>query len=144
MAGAFASVEIKGLAKVNQAINRLLRQGQNLDPALRDIGEFWLESTQQRFVDMQAPDGKPWEPLAPETLANKERPDRILTESGTLADTLNYQLSKGGLALGTNMEYGATHQFGRDDAGIPERPFLGLAAFEKLEVLDILRDHLDS
>lgn len=40
------------------------------------------------------------------------------------------------------MEYAATHQFGREGDGIPARPFLGLAQFERVEILDILRDHL--
>jgi len=44
--------------------------------------------------------------------------------------------------LGSNLEYAATHQFGREADGIPARPFLGVALFEKVEILDILREHL--
>ena len=142
MAGSFISIDVRGQAQIAKALNRLLKQGSDLAPAFRDIGEYLLESTQQRFVDMQAPDGKPWEPLAPETLAKKTRTDKILPESGTLADTLNYQLGNNQLMLGSNLDYAATHQFGRDEAGIPARPFLGVAPFEKIEILDILRDHL--
>ncbi len=144
MAGSFISIDVRGQAQIAKALNRLLKQGSDLAPAFRDIGEYWLESTQQRFVDMQAPDGTPWESLAPETLTRKTRTDKILTESGTLADTLNYQLGNNQLMLGSNLEYAATHQFGRDEAGIPARPFLGVAPFEQIEILDILRDHLDN
>jgi len=141
MAGSFIQVEFRGLKSLTKAINKLLKQGQNLEPALREVGEYLVESTQQRFVDMQAPDGSPWEPLELATIAKKKRPERILTESGTLADTLSYQLETDALLIGSNMEYAATHQFGRDE--IPARPFLGIAPFERDEVLNILHDHLD-
>ncbi|OUR89889.1 phage virion morphogenesis protein [Gammaproteobacteria bacterium 42_54_T18] len=142
MTGSFVSVDVRGQKQISQALDRLLRQGSDLEPAFRDIGEYLLESTQQRFVDQQAPDGEPWEPLSPNTLKKKKRPDRVLTETGTLVDTLNYQLGANQLMLGSNLEYAATHQFGREADGIPARPFLGIAPFEQVEILDILRDHL--
>lgn len=140
MAGVTLSVKTTGLKTVGQSIKKLLANAQNPEPALLDIGEYMVESTQQRFLDMQDPDGNPWEPLFLETLAKKKRQDRILTESGTLADTLHYQLSKGELQIGSNIEYAATHQFGRDE--IVARPFLGIAPFERDNILDILQDHL--
>jgi phage virion morphogenesis protein len=141
MAGSFFVTDLRGQKTIVNALKQILRQGSELAPVFSDIGEFLIETHQQRFIDMQAPDGTPWEPLAPETLAKKQRPDRILTETGILADTLNYQISNNQLLFGTNMEYGATHQFGRDE--IPERPWLGLAPFERKEILLILRDHLE-
>jgi len=144
MAGSFINVDVLGANQVTTALNKLLKQSDNLEPAFRDIGEYLLESTQQRFIDQQAPDGTPWEPLSPNTLRHKKRPDRVLTETGTLADTLNYQLGANQLMLGSNMEYAATHQFGREGDGIPARPFLGIAPFEHKEILTILQDHLMS
>ncbi len=142
MAGSFISVDVLGTSTVAKELNKLIQQSSNLDPAFRDIGEYLLESTQQRFVDQQAPDGEPWEPLSPKTLAKKKRQDRVLTETGTLADTLNYQLGANQLQFGSNMEYAATHQFGREADGIVARPFLGIAPFEQKEILAILQDHL--
>lgn len=143
MAGSFISVDVVGQKQIGQALNRLLKQGSDLEPALRDIGEYLLESTQQRFIDQQAPNGEPWDPLSPKTLAKKKRQDRVLIETGTLVDTLHYQLGVNQLTLGSNMEYAATHQFGRESDGIPARPFLGIAVFERVEILAILRDHLN-
>lgn len=142
MAGSFASLKVEGADNLAVMLNKYLKQGNDLTTPLRESGEFLLESTQERFRDMQAPDGEPWEPLSPKTLKHKKRPDKILTETGTLADTLNYLVSGNSLELGSNMEYAATHQFGRDD--IPARPFLGFAPFEEKEVLDIFRDHLEN
>jgi phage gpG-like protein len=51
-------------------------------------------------------------PLSSTTLARKSRTDCILTEEGTLADTLHYQLNSNGVAFGSNQEYAAMQQFG--------------------------------
>ena len=152
MAGSFVQVQVRGKTQISQALNKLIKNTSNVEPALAEIGEYLLESTQQRFVDMQAPDGSPWEPLSETTLSRKNRTDRILTESGTLADTLNYQISNNELSLGSNMEYAAMHQFGGTTSPfsafpnqeIPARPFLGIAPFERLEILDILNDHIEN
>ncbi|MCG9755026.1 phage virion morphogenesis protein [Shewanella insulae] len=154
MAGSYIKVEYRGEKGIAKALNRLLKQGQNLAPVLGDIGEYLLPSTQQRFVDMQAPDGTPWEPLSGTTLdmkaAKGARLDRILTDSGTLADTLHYQISSDTLSLGSNQEYAAMQQLGGITAPnsmipgveIPAREFLGIAPFEKDEVEAMLGNYL--
>lgn len=142
MAGSYINVDVRGLTKVNQALNQLIKNGQELEPIFREIGEYLLENTQRRFKDQQAPDGKPWAPLSPDTIKYKKRPDRILTESSILADTLRYQVSNNSMQLGTHLEYAATHQFGRDEANIEARPFLGIAPFERNAIIDMIGDHL--
>lgn len=139
MAGTTFTIEPSGLKDTAKAIQKLVDNGTS-KLALADVGEYLLESTQQRFKDMQAPDGTPWEPLAIETINNKKRKDRILTEEGNLADLLSYQVNDVELLLGSNLEYAATHQFGRNE--IPARPFLGLAPFERKEVIAIIQDHI--
>ena len=65
---------------------------------------------------------------------------KILQDRGTLHDTLRYQASASGVEIGTDRIYGATHQFGRGN--IPARPFLGLSAGDRQDILAIVRDHL--
>ncbi|GLX86366.1 phage morphogenesis protein [Thalassotalea loyana] len=150
MAGTFVDVQVRGDKAIVKRLNQISRKVDVLDAPLMEIGEYLLDNTQERFVSMQAPDGTPWEPLSETTLARKNRTDRILTESGTLADTLNYQLNATGLVLGSNMEYAAMHQFGgvtssdsmMGEQEIPERAFLGVAPYEKVEILDILQSYL--
>lgn len=154
MAGTFITVDVKGERSIAKALNALVKRGGDLTPALGDIGEYLTESTQQRFIDQQASDGTPWEELSSTTLEQKikkgERTDRILTESGTLADALHYKLAKDSLEFGSNEEYAAMHQFGgvtspfsmMPNQDIPARPFLGIAPFERVEIIDILQHHL--
>ena len=152
MAGSFVSVEFRGQKTLAKELNRLLKKVDNQDSALNEIGNYLVESTEQRFDDMQAPDGQAWEPLSETTLSRKKRTDKILFEGGTLAETLTYQLNGNELQVGSNMEYAAMHQFGGTTSPfsmfpnqeIPARPFLGLAPFERDEIMDILHSHLSS
>ena len=126
-------------------LGRLIHAGQNLEPAFAEIGEYLIESTQERFKLEVAPNGELWAPLAPETLARKGGDDRILQQSGIMRDTLNYQIAGKTLTFGSNQEYAATHQFGREDDGIPARPFIGLTTGpwnDADEIIAILQDHL--
>ena len=150
MAGTHIKVEAKGRTAITKALNNLLKQSGDLTPVLGEIGEYLLESTQQRFIDQQAPNGSPWAELSSTTLERKQRTDRILTESGTLADSLHYQLGRNQLALGSNEEYAAMHQFGgttspqsmMPNQEIVAREFLGIAPFERKEIINILQYHL--
>jgi phage virion morphogenesis protein len=144
MAGSFIQVNVTGTKQLTALLNKFIQQGQNLEPAFREIGEYLIESHQERFRLEVAPDGELWEPLNPNTIAKKGN-DRILRDSGTLADTLAYQISGDQLEFGTNREYAATHQFGREADGIPARPFLGLSTGlfnDGDEIIAILQSHL--
>jgi phage virion morphogenesis protein len=147
MAGSFVSVDLLGEEAIARALNRLLSQSDDLSPALREIGEHMLESTQNRMSRELSPDGQSWEPLSINTIENKSlsgQSDKILRGYGTLADLLNYQINGNQLMFGSNMEYAATHQFGRERANIPARPLLGVSDSDEVEILDILRSHLVS
>ena len=47
--------------EVRQALGRLAAQGKSLRPAMRDIGEYLVESVKHRFAEGKGPDGTPWE-----------------------------------------------------------------------------------
>lgn len=154
MAGSSIKITTQGDRAISEVLQQLLEQSQDLTLALNDIGEYLLETHQQRFIDQQTPDGIPWEPLSPTTLARKRRDDRILTEEGNLANNLHYQITNGSssasLEFGSNEEYAAMHQFGgttsprsmMPNQQIPAREFLGLADKDEQTVIDILNEYL--
>jgi len=144
MSGSKITVELTGEKRLLKTLNHFIKQGQSLEPALAEIGEYLLESHQERMKLAVEPDGSLMEPLAPRTIAKKGNDD-ILRDKGTLADTLAYQVSGNELELGSGLEYAATHQFGREADGIPARPFLGLATGQwndSDEIIEILKSHL--
>ncbi|MDR8523466.1 phage virion morphogenesis protein [Shewanella fidelis] len=146
MAGSRIEINTKGDRAISEVLQQLIEQSQDLTPALHDIGEYLLETHQQRFIDQQTPDGTPWEPLSPTTLARKRRGDRILIEEGNLANNLHYQILDDGLEFGSNEVYAAMHQFGgttspqsmMPNQEIPAREFLGLADEDEQQLLQLL------
>lgn len=136
----------------------------------REIGEDLAESTKRRFETSTGPDGRAWAPLKTGTVlaalsrlsgAFSRRTGKLsakgakalarrkpLVDTGTLLDTIHYQLVSNGVEIGTNRFFGewaggaAVHQFGSLNGHIPARPFLGLSATDTATVLEILQRHL--
>ena len=123
-----------------RALARLVRAGGDLEPALRGAGEILLNSARERFRSQQSPEGVPWAPLKPRTVARKRRNKHlILTEEGWLRGSLAVgAISRDSVVVGSPEIYGATHQFGR--GAIPARPFLGVSAEDKREIGEELAD----
>ncbi|OCG64595.1 phage virion morphogenesis protein [Gilliamella sp. GillExp13] len=124
------------------------------------MGEVLLDIHEARFNAQESPDGIPWQALSPWYQESKpKQKDKILTLDGTLRSTLRYQINGNTLLFGTNVVYGAIHQFGgtikpvRGNAlnvggrlakqvVIPARPWLGISAQDKLLLVDVVREHL--
>lgn len=110
MAGSMLEVSID-TSPVGKALDDLIERLGDLTTPLNDIAEYLHQSTDDRFRQQVAPDGSPWAPLAPSTLARKKG-GRILRGKGTLQDTLRHNVSRNELSFGTDRPYGAIHQFG--------------------------------
>ncbi|WP_295582264.1 phage virion morphogenesis protein [uncultured Lamprocystis sp.] len=170
MAGAAVTITVDD-AQVRAALGRLIEQLHTPARALRDVGEYLLRSTDTHFRQQREPDGTPWPQLSDVTLQRRldaragTRGKRgltkkgravlanakILRDSGILQDTLRYQLTADGrgVAVGTDRVYGAMQQFGGTRAqwphlwgDIPARPFLGLDAADRAEIVAIFRRQL--
>jgi phage virion morphogenesis protein len=142
---------------VRAALKRLEAAAADLTPAMQDIGELLVERTKRRFATGTGPDGTPWARNAPLTVKRKRGRDQPLVgESGRLSNEIfaiaGLQVVEVGSALvySAVQQFGAAKgQFGRSRRGrpipwgaIPARPFLGLAGEDRLDILDILAEHL--
>lgn len=134
----------------------------DLTPVHQDIGEFVIESTKARFRRSEAPDGTRWQPKKPATIAryktrgDGDRPDPLIGPSKRLGTEISYAASRGGVEIGSALEYSAVMQrgarkgaFGNDAAGrplpwgdIPARVWLGLSDADERTILDIVDEHL--
>lgn len=166
MTGAMVEVKVHGNA--GKALRQLADRADDLGDAQREFGEHLLVSHAQRFRAEVDPDGTPWAPLAPSTLARKKGPG-ILRETRKLANSLRYQLEGDTLLFGTDVEYAEYQQFGTDPytirptsakalfwpgaahpvavvhhPGLKARPFIGLSdddlTYLERIVVDYLRD----
>ena len=138
MAGTHLSITTTGLDALRQRVQ--IMAGLDTTSLMPRLGEYLLASTQGRFKTQTDPDASPWDALAPHTTKRKKyNPTKVLTERGFLRKDLRYQvLNKTTVQVGSNLEYAATHQFGRDK--IPARPFLGLSLQDNQEIRATIAD----
>jgi len=106
-------IGLQGASEVERAFKQLADLGEDPEPLLKQIGQYELNETKERFYEMRGPDGQPWAPLALATILHKKQnKDRILVESQRMFNSLNWHVSRHELALGTNVEYAPVQQFG--------------------------------
>jgi len=146
MAGAHIDVDF---GEFTERIGTLLTRIDDAEPVLASFGEYLIGEHQDRFDREVDPEGNRWADLAPETWARKRIP-KILTETSTLRDDVVYDAGKASLAIGTNVEYGAVHQFGADFSimstrrrvKIPARPYIGVTPADVEELHEMLKEYL--
>ena len=56
--------------EITSALDALQNAIGNVDPALKEIGDYLIDSTKQRFIKSEAPDGSRWKDNSPVTLLN--------------------------------------------------------------------------
>ena len=148
--------------EITSALGALQSAIGNVDPALKEIGEYLIDSTRQRFNDSEAPDGSRWKDNSPVTLLNyaglfkTKRASRIkkkkpgIGETKQLSTQIFYQVANGELELGSPLKYAGTFHYGAKKGqygkrtpwgDIPARPFLGLSNEDEDVLLDIIRAH---
>ena len=151
------AISIHGMDAVIQGLQGIEQRAGNLRPALLGIGEIVQEGTKQRFETATDPDGNKWLLNTPATLLAEDEfgnlrkeGDKPLTNHGTLAESIHYQMSSDkAVEVGSNMVQAAMMQFGGTKAefphlwgDIPARPYLGVSEAEKAAILDLLSNYL--
>tara|TARA_R110002049_G_scaffold83938_8_gene213694 strand:- start:452 stop:919 length:468 start_codon:yes stop_codon:yes gene_type:complete len=151
-------VELEDLGAL-QRIEQLLSRIERPRSLLMEIGEVVVESTKERFRDGVDPDGAPWEPNSPVTIAiygglfasaGAKKP--LVGETRRLSGEISWQLEGDrAVAIGSPMPYAAMQQFGGTRSewphlwgDIPARPFLGLSDSDERRILDLANDYFGS
>ncbi|MBE9102772.1 phage virion morphogenesis protein [Vacuolonema iberomarrocanum] len=147
-------------ADLNRAIGTITRRldSNGLQPVLQDLGEYLLDQVQTRFDTQTDPQGTPWADISPAWKTEKERRrgiPKILQFRGDLRRSIVYQVqaSQRRVVIGSNLPYANIHQFGGEiqrtgrrkgpyTIRIDARPYLGLNAADRQEIIQIIRDHL--
>lgn len=148
-------------AQVLAALRRLRQHSEDITPALKQIGERLVESTQDRFATSSAPDGTPWAANSAVTISRylglssgKKREARAagkkpLVNGGFLRDQIHYNVTGNVLEVGATMKYAAMQQFGGKKSefphlwgDIPARPFLGISDRDRATIEQVVTDYL--
>jgi len=155
-------------AAVDERFSGMVRRIENLDPALKDIGEYMIREREKLFVEERDPDGNPWQPVKIRTLYGSAKGKRytkkgaltkrfvrhlagkkILTRDHHLRRTV-YRIEGRAVVIAPDKisdDYAAIHQkggqAGRNHAAtIPARPHLGFSDENRREIRQILTEHV--
>ena len=160
-----SSVSVRIDGEVEELLSRL-NQMSGIDKAgvMNSIAEGIRTSTLERFRSEESPEGSKWKP----SIRAERKGGKTLTKTAGLKNSIRSQSDGSGAAVGTNLVYAATHQFGAERTirakksrylrfqigdrwvsvpsvrvNIPERPFLGISQEDKEEIKEILDEVLE-
>jgi phage virion morphogenesis protein len=119
-----------------------------MDELAYNIGQLLESSTKERIAtEKAAPDGEPWAEWSQAYAATRQSRHSLLIGEGNpglLESIQNY--SSGPVAeVGTNLVYGAIHQFGGAGVGkpaLPARPYLGVSDADRRDIRDLIEGDL--
>ncbi len=122
MAG--VSGDFAALRSLGDSLRRVGAQGVRV--AVKAMAAEAVDLVADGFRGSKAPDGSPWRPLSRARARNRRRGDRgkPLIDTGRLRASVTARpvVTADGFAIGTNLTYARTHQYGR--GAIVARPFL--------------------
>lgn len=113
MSGAFTPYVTIDDRALMRKLGALEKKASGLKPVLDNIGLYKVEETKVLFDKQQDPQGIKWAALSSKYKSKKKHP-KILTESHRLRESIIHAVRNGNLRIGTNVIYGAAHQFGID------------------------------
>ena len=147
------------------ALDRLAGALDDMSPVMADVGEFLLESTEERFDAGVDPEGAAWAPKSQTTIdayvrrgkAVDRRPLWGPGEGVRLAKSFHFASGPSFVEIGTNaiqsavMHFGAKKgAFGKTKRGssipwgdIPARPFLGLSETDQANIVELVEEWLE-
>lgn len=156
-------------AGIRQALMQIQSRTTNLRPLMAGIANKMLEAVEDNFASERNPEnGQRWPELAPSTRqqrATAGRGGKMLQVSGLLASSIQPNFGDDYAEVGTNKAYAPVHQFGSgpytirprhkqalafggivrkkvNHPGVPARPFLGLSAQHKADLIDTITNYL--
>lgn len=124
-------------AEIRQRLQRLQRKVGDLTSVMKQIGEYLLLATDDRFDKEIAPDGTPWKPNSAFTIAKKRAEGRILKvlqSTGQMRASITYQASRDRVVVGTNDPKAKKNQ--------QDRVFLGVSDEDRVEIVQIIEGDL--
>lgn len=137
------SVDSSELAALRSRLGDLVLSASDRREVLGIVGSEIESQVRRRLSDeKESPDGVPWIDWTDAYAATRHGGHSLLQSQGDLLDSLTHQVSDDQVEVGTNLVYGAIHQFGGDEVGmaIPARPYLGLSTGNQSDLDALLED----
>ena len=152
---------------VKVALNRLIRAGQDMSPAMLAVSEHLKDAALESFGHQSALNGTPWAQLKASTRRQRRRggfgeAGPILQRRGDLLRSIVSDHGPTFASAGANLIYATTQHFGAKKgefggvrtslpgrsffqpipwSDIPARPFLGVSDYDERKIGEIVLDH---
>lgn len=108
-----------------------LASGPAREQLLEVLGAEVESQTRRRLAEEKTgPDGKAWPAWSDAYAATRHGGHSLLEDEGHLRDSIQFLVHPDEVEIGTNLVYGAIHQWGGAGVGkpgLPERPYLGVS-----------------
>lgn len=111
-----------------------------------EIGALVEDQTRLRISDEKVgPDGDAWATWSARYARTRKQHHSLLVDKGNpgLMDSIQNYTSGMEAVVGTNLIYGAIHQFGSADGTLPARPYLGLSAENRTDLEDFVAGRIE-
>lgn len=142
MSGAAIQVNLASDPRIARRLERLAQF--EIDQLLESIGAEVESQTRRRIqIDKASPTGSPWPEWSEGYGQTRHSGHSLLQGGGHLLDSITYQVDGDSVLVGSPLVYAATHQFGDEERGIPQREFLGLADRDREDVIGLIEDYLE-
>lgn len=146
MSGASISFDVQGLPQLKARINKLASRS-NFNELLESIGAEIESQTHRRLQEeKQSPEGDAWDAWSDNYVQSRHSGHSLLMNEGELDDSIQFLVVGDEIHVGTNLVYGAIHQFGGEDVGKPNldaRPYLGLSEENLKDIEALVNDWAD-
>lgn len=143
-----SSIRVQMTGDTQELLNQLRSlEDTDIEAAMLAVGEAIRTSTLERFDRGKDPEGRPWKT----SIRAQKDGGKTLVHHTQLRNSIHVDYSSRGVAVGTNLIYAATHQFGdrnrtiRTKNGgvahieIPARPYMGVTDEDMREITRIIR-----
>ena len=141
------SITVDGQEELLNALASALDRSDSPRDLMATIADVTESQTRER-IETEKSDpltGEPWQAWSIKYAAkalDKNPNHKMLDDEGHLLGSLNsfYGLAGDSVEVGVISEYAATHQFGDEKRGIPQRRFVGLSRDNEQDITEILND----
>lgn len=143
MAGLAIYQTVEGIPRVVEILSGVANF--ELDDLAYNIGALLESATQERIAEEKSgPGGEAWPAWSPGYAATRHGGHSLLMGEGMLQGSIQNHSEGPAAIVGTNLVYGAIHQFGGEEVGsnIPARPYLGVSEQDGRDVEELVSDHL--
>ena len=143
MAGVDIQINTREVLEINEQLKAM--SGFDARPLMRSLAAELQSQTQNRIVEEKAsPEGEAWKPWAEEYALTRHQGNSLLRGEGRLFESIQAHFDSNEAESGTNVIYGAIHQFGGEPVGmpIPARPYMGISDENYTDLSQIITNYV--